>query len=148
MSSKSNQNSLNTALGKLAINNNYNAKTNGYVDEETIITPTYISINGNVVNTAKIASYQYTGINLVIPAANGDGTPGRAQFVVNGNDFQYNFSNTTIPTWSFTTGESSITVEDAVFNLNNNTLTFTFSNDVEADATVISLYVSFFTPPF
>ena len=147
MSSSSNQNSLNTALGKLTINNAYNAKAHGYVDSETVITSTFININGNVVNTAKIISSQYTGINVIVPAQNGDGTPGTATFEISGDDLEYNFTDTTVPTWSITTASSSITVSDILFNFNDNTLTITFSDDTDYPGTVESLYINFYTPP-
>lgn len=147
MSSKSNQNSLNTTLGRLTINNDYDVNSEGYEGEQTIITSSSISINGNIVNTAKIVSFAYTGIQLDIPAAQDENTPGILPFVVDGDDFEYTFTDKTVPTWSITTDSTAITVVDVDFNLNNNTAIFTFNNDYDQIQQVISLYVNFFTPP-
>ena len=151
MSIKSSQGSLNTSLGKLTINNAYEANTNTtanpFVAEETLITPTFISVNGNVVQTAQILSTQFTGINEVVPAEDGAGTPGTAFFLIDGDALQYTFTALTVPTWSITTADSSITVSDIVFNYVNNDCTITFSNDVDVAGTVESLYINFYTPP-
>ena len=152
MSIKSSQGSLNASLGKLIINNAYEANTNTtlnpFVPEETLITPTFISVNGNVVNTAKILSTQFTGINEVVPAQDGDGNNGTAPFLIDGDTLQYTFTASTVPTWSITTADSSITVSDIEFNVATNVCTITFSNDVDVDGTVESLYINFYTPPY
>jgi hypothetical protein len=152
MSVKSNQGSLNTSLGKLTVNNAYDANTNTtanpFVAEQTIITPTFISVNGNVVSTAKILSTQFTGINVNVPAEDVDGNPGTITFLIDGDALQYSFTALTVPTWSFTTVHSSITVSDIEFNVANNDCTITFSNDVDVIGIVESLYINFYTPPY
>lgn len=147
MSVKSNQGSLNTSLGKLTINNSYDANSNPFVVEQTIITPTNILINGNVVNTAKILSTQFIGINETVPAQDGDGNDGTLLFLIDGDALGYTFTNSTVPTWSITTTHSSITVSDIEFNIANNDCTITFSNDVDVAGTVESLYINFYNPP-
>jgi len=148
MSIKSNQGSLNTSLGKLTINNSYDANTNTaanpFVLDETIITPTFISVNGNIVNTAKIASTIYGGLDVPVPANN------TSYIIIDGEDFQYTFSQTpeTVPTWSFTCNNSYIYVSTVVFNYATNQVTITFVNNSDDDGLVGIFYINFYTAPY
>jgi hypothetical protein len=95
MSSKSNQNSINTILGSLTINNASGSNANNYEEESTVITPKQIIVNGNPISLASIISYSFQ-INLTVPAND------TAEFIFNGNVNRYVILDSTVPTWSFT----------------------------------------------
>jgi len=139
MSSKSNLNSLNTVLGKLTINNDYDVNAQGYAGSETVITPSSITVNGNQISNATFKSIAVVGIDITIPAND------TYYFDFICDDFDYTLETETVALISFTTENSYISIASYDF-LANNILRIRFNNDSGSDGVVNSIYVYLYTP--
>ena len=139
MSSKSNLNSLNTVLGKLTINNDYDVNAQGYAGAETVITSSSITVNGNPISNATFKSIAAVGIDITIPS----NTNYYFDFIC--NNFGYTLENETVVLISFTTENSYISIYGYLF-LANNILRIRFNNDSGSDGVVNSIYVYLYTP--
>lgn len=140
MSSKSNQGSLNTVLGKLTINNQYDVNSDGFQNQQTVISPDNMKINGYDVLTtisSKMIVYS-TAFTVVVD------TP----INVNVNLGLYNFFSeaNTIANFTYTGDSSSVYAESITINAETNVLTITLNNDSGTNANISNLYINLYTP--
>lgn len=140
MSSKSNQGSLNTVLGKLTINNQYDANSDGFQNQQTVISPDNMKINGyDVLTTISSKMIVYaTAFTVAVD------TPKPVEV----NLGLYNFFSeaNTIANFTYTGDSSSVYAQSITINAETNVLTITLNNDGGDNANISNLYINLYTP--
>ena len=139
MSSKSNQGSLNTVLGKLTINNSFDAKSDGFENQQTVIGPDNMKINGyDVLTTISSKMIVYSTAFTVVVS-----TP--KPVAINLGFYNFFSEANTIANFTYTGDGSSVYAVSIAINVDTNVLTINLNNDGE-DVNISNLYINLYTP--
>lgn len=148
MSFKSVQGSLNTSLGKLTINNSYNANTNTSANPFTLESNTLATSNNGdlLLNGFKVLSE--SSYTIITATSAGITVEALTPLSIPLDLFDYNFLSTenTLVTFSYVGDGSSVYAQNIVINYLDNLLTITLNNDGADAISITQLNINLFNP--